>query len=191
MSIKTQKRQPHPIGAFSRARPLASESSICGFSYTKWFITPAFYKYYVPKTLMLWQASHREKNAACFLLLGLCCDSKTKTKKLPETGFFHLTNRVKGRKTGKQELLSCYFSITDLSLCWVSSPVTPDALSTLPHSLLCTKKLTYMGYIRGSLALWPSAGLGPWEMGTRQRVKVKYLFLPLLAGDPGLAAFLY
>lgn len=23
------------------------------FSYTKWFVTPAFYKYYVPKTLML------------------------------------------------------------------------------------------------------------------------------------------
>lgn len=53
MGIKTQKRQPHPIGAFSRTHPLASESSICGFSYTKWFITPAFYKYYVPKTLML------------------------------------------------------------------------------------------------------------------------------------------
>lgn len=53
LGIKSQKSQPHPIGAFSRTHPLTSESSICGFSYTKWFVTPAFYKYYVPKTIIL------------------------------------------------------------------------------------------------------------------------------------------
>lgn len=43
------------------------------------------------------------------------------------------------------------FAIIDLSLCWVSSPGTPKALSPLLHSPLC------------SLALWLSDGLGPWK----------------------------
>lgn len=57
LGIKGQKRQPHPIGTFSRTHPLAGESSLCGFPYMKWFITPASCRYYPPKTLMLWQAS--------------------------------------------------------------------------------------------------------------------------------------
>lgn len=42
---KSQKRQPHSIRAFSRTHSLANERAVCGFPYTKWFVTSVSYRF--------------------------------------------------------------------------------------------------------------------------------------------------
>lgn len=100
LGIKVQKDN-HIQVELSAENIHRQAKALCGFPCTKGPVTPIFYKYYPPETLMLWEVVGK-KNTACSLLLGLCCESKTKTKKLPETWFIHLASEVEGN------MLTCY-----------------------------------------------------------------------------------
>lgn len=184
---KRPKRQPHPIGAFSRTHPLASESSVCGFPYTKWLVTSVSYRYYPPKILMLWQASQGWKNAALSLLCGLCYDSKTKD--LPEP---YSSTQPIGLRVRRLESKNCFYVIHHSSIPWLG--VFPCDSWCLFHSSLLTsmcQEADIYGWHQGLTSPLTFSWLGATEtMRRRWRVKAKHLFLPPLpAGGPDLAEF--
>lgn len=130
------------------------------------------------------------KNAACSLLHGLCYDSKTKTKKLPEPDS---STKPMGLRVGRLESKNCFHVIYHRSIPVLGTFPCDSWHLFHPSPLTSVRQEADICWLHqglpGPLAF---SWFGPMEnTRRRQRVKAKCLFLPLLpAGGPGLAEIL-